>query len=108
MPLSVFQGRRKPGARWLRSDTLLAAALLLYEDSLDECGIPRDEAMDPLHDADNPYRTGEFVASEPVRDHAITALARARAAIAKAEMPWPEGVRIGIRFQPVQQPENGG
>jgi hypothetical protein len=101
----VFRGQRKPGKKWLRSDTLLASALLLYEDSLNDLGIPRDEAMDPLHDGDNPYRTGEYVVSPPVRDHAETALARARDKIAKAEMPWPEGVRMGVSLHPIEQPE---
>lgn len=101
MPLSVFRGQRKPGKKWLRSDYLLAAALALYEDSLNDLGIPRDEAMDSANDADSPWRTGQFVVSEPVRDHAVTELARARAAIAKAEMPWPEGIRFGVSLVPI-------
>ena len=51
---------------------------MLYEDSLNDLGIPRAEAFDPLNDGDNPARTGEFVVSPPLMDHAITALERAR------------------------------
>jgi hypothetical protein len=89
----------------LRSDTLLAAALLLYEDSLNDLGIPRYEAMDPANDGDNPRRTGEFVVSPPLRDHAITALERARAAVTKAEMPYPEGLRMSVHLEPIERPE---
>ena len=101
----MFRGLRKPSAKWLRSDTLLASALLLYEDSLNDLGIPRVEAMDPLHDADNPARTSEFVVSPPLRDHAITALERARAAIGKADMPWPEALRMGVTLTPIERSE---
>ena len=101
----MFRGRRKPGTRWLRSDTLLASALLLYEDSLNDLGIPRYEAMDQAHDGDNPNRTAEYVVSEPLRDHAITALERARKRIADAEMPWPEGLRMGVHLEPIVRPQ---
>jgi hypothetical protein len=97
----VFRGRRKPGKRWLRSDTLLASALLMYEDSLNDLGIPRDEAQDPLHDGDNPYRTGSYVVSGPVRDFAATAMSRAQEQTAKRELKHPDGLRFGIAFVPV-------
>jgi hypothetical protein len=101
----VFRGQRRPGKRWLKSDTLLASALLLYEDSLNDLGIPRYEAMDPLNDGDNPARTGEFVVSPPLRDHAITALERARKRVADAETPWPEALRMGVHLEPIVRPE---
>jgi hypothetical protein len=101
VPLSVLRGTRKPGARWRRSDTLLAGALLDYEARLNDLGIPRDEAMDPLHDGDNPYRTGEYVVDGPVRDHAVTALSRAQEQTAKRELKHPDGLRFGITFKPV-------
>ena len=106
VPLSAFRGRRKPGARWLRSDTLLASALLLYEDSLcPDCGQPRAETFDPLHDSDNPARTASYVVSEPLRDHACTAMARARSKISKADYPHPEGLRLGVHLEPIERPE---
>ena len=84
---------------------MLASALMLYEDSLNDLGIPRAEAFDPLNDGDNPARTGEFVVSPPLRDHAITALERARAAVTKAEMPYPEGLRMSVHLEPIVRPE---
>lgn len=101
----MFQRRRKPGKRWLVSDTLLARALDLHEASMcPECGQYRDETFDPLNDGDNPYRTGEYVASELLRDHACTALARARVKLAKADYPHPSGLRFGISRKPIGGP----
>lgn len=106
MPLSVFRGRRKPGKKWLGSDTLLARALELHEDSLcPGCGMARDETFDPLNDGDNPYRTSEYVTSEPIRDHACTAMSRARKRIADADIPHVDALRFGITRVPVPQPE---
>jgi hypothetical protein len=105
VPLSVFRGQRRPGRKWLRSDTLLAQALELYEDSLcASCGQPRDEAMDPAHDGDNPYRTAEYVVSPPLRDHACTEMSRARKRISDAEYTHPDGLRFGISLVPTAQP----
>jgi hypothetical protein len=104
--LSVFRGKRKPGARWLRSDTLLAGALVLYEASLcPDCGQPRDETFDPANDGDNPYRTAEYVVPPPLRDHACTALSRARKKIADADMPHPDGLRFGVSKVPISPAE---
>lgn len=101
----MFRGRRKPGRKWLHSDTLLAQALGLYEDSLcPDCGQPRDEALDPLHDVDNPARTHVYKVSEPLRDHACTALSVAREHIAEAEMRHPEALRFGLSREAVQRP----
>ena len=86
------------------SDALLAAALLAYEaDFCPDCGQPRDEAMDPLHDADHPQRTEEYVVSPPTRDHACTAMSRARKAIEESDIPHPDGLRLGISLLPVDR-----
>jgi hypothetical protein len=106
VPLSVFRGRRRPGKKWLQSDTLLAAALQMHEDSIcPDCGQYRDETFDPANDGDNPYRTASYVVSEPLRDHACTAMARARKGIADAEMVWPEGLRMGVSKVPISRGE---
>lgn len=90
----------------MRSDTLLARAFELHEDSLcPDCGQPRDETFDPLNDGDNPARTASYVVSEPLRDHACSELARARFKITKAEMPWPEGLRFGVSKVPIVRPD---
>jgi len=102
----VFRGRRKPAAKWLHSDTLLARALELHEDSIcPDCGQYRDETFDPANDSDNPSRTAEYVTSAPLRDHACTALSRARAAVTKADYPHPEGLRMGVHLEPIERPE---
>ena len=102
----MFRGRRKPGKRWLASDTLLARALELHERSCcPDCDQPRDEAADPAHDGDNPYRTAEYVVPPPVRDHACTALSRARKKVADADLPHPDGIRLGIHLKPINQPD---
>ena len=101
----MFRGLRKPTAKWLKSDTLLARALDLHEDALcPDCGQPRDETFDPAHDGDNPNRTHEYVVSEPLRDHACTAMARARKRIGEAKIVWPEGLRTGVSRVEVVRP----
>lgn len=86
----------------MRSDTLLARALELHEDSIcPDCGQPRDETFDPLHDSDNPARTAEYVVSEPLRDHACTAMSRARKKISDADYPHPDGLRMGVSRVPI-------
>jgi hypothetical protein len=106
VPLSVFRGQRKPGKKWLQSDVILNRALDLYEDSLcPECGQPRAETFDPLHDGDNPYRTAEYIVGAPLRDHACTALARARKRIDEQEMPHSGALRFGIHLQPMAKPQ---
>lgn len=85
---------------------MLASALLLHEDSIcPDCGQYRDETFDPLNDGDNPSRTAEFVVSEPLRDHACSALSRARKKIADADYPHPDGLRFGVSKVPVQRPQ---
>lgn len=106
MPLSVFRGQRRPTAKWLRSDTLLASAYQLHKDSTcPDCGQPRDETFDPLNDGDNPARTAEYVVPPPLRDHACTALSRARKKISDADMPHPDGLRFGVSRVPVIRPQ---
>lgn len=106
MPLSVFRGHRKPGKKWLKSDTLLALALELYEASLcPSCGQPRDETFDPLHDGDNPNRTATYVVSKPIRDHACTEMSRAKKVLEEADYPHPGGLRFGISLVPVDRPQ---
>ena len=98
----MFRGRRKPGKKWLRTDTLLARALVLHEASCcPDCGQPRDETFDPANDGDNPSRTSEYVVSEPLRDHACTAMSRARKKISDADYPHPDGLRMGVSKVPI-------
>lgn len=78
----------------------------MHEESLcPGCGQPRDETFDPLHDGDNPARTHEYVASPPLRDHACTAMSRARQSFAEANMIHPDGIRFGIGLNPIPQPK---
>ena len=47
LPVSVLQGRRKPGDLWLPSDTICALAWQQYSDTLCAgCGQPKTESMD--------------------------------------------------------------
>lgn len=102
----MFRGRRKPGKKWVHSDTLLARALELHEDSIcPDCGQCRDETFDPANDADNPARTSEFVVSEPIRDHACTAMSRARKKIADADIAHPGAIRFGLTKVPIVRPK---
>lgn len=64
--------------------------------------------MDPANDGSNPWRTSEYVITEPVRDHACTAMSQARKKIADADMAHPDGIRIGINLVPVVRPNPGG
>jgi hypothetical protein len=57
--------------------------------------------MDPAHDGDNPSRTAEYVVSKPLRDHACTAMSRARKKIAEADYPHPDGLKFGITLAPI-------
>src|SRR5574338_721003 len=69
LPVSVVQGRCKPGDRWLPSDTIAALAWQSFTDSLcPSCGNSRHESMDPDSD-------GEWWADLPMRCHACTAIA---------------------------------
>lgn len=102
----MFRGLRRPGRKWRRSDTLLAGALVLHEASLcPDCGQYRDETFDPANDGDNPARTSEYVVSEPLRDHACTAMSRARMKISDADYPHPDGLRFGVSKVPISPAE---
>lgn len=64
----MLRGQRKPGARWLTTDTAMAMALQHYEQTLcDGCGNPIAESMDPDSE-------GEWFAPPPARCHACTAV----------------------------------
>lgn len=52
----------------------LAVALDLYEGTLNELGIPLDEAMSPDADPDNPNGSYRYVAAQPSRDWSIYAV----------------------------------
>lgn len=52
----------------------LAVALSVYEDSLNELGIPLVEAMSPDADPDNPDGKYRYVAGMPTRDWSVYAL----------------------------------
>jgi hypothetical protein len=56
----------------------MLAALAEHEGSLNELGIPRDEAMSALADPNNPKGTHKYVAVGPARDWSLDALEQAQ------------------------------
>ncbi len=68
IPVTVGQGRRRPGQRWRKRDWLLAQALTEYERLIcPGCGNPLHESMDPEYERD-------WVSGLPHRCHACTAI----------------------------------
>lgn len=85
----MLTGRRKPGARWLESDTLLQLALTEHEGSLHTCGVPFDEGADPANE-------GRFTAGLPVRCHACTAIEVAREKVRDSK--YPQAGALSVRL----------
>lgn len=56
----------------------MLAALAEHEGSLNELGIPYDEAMSPLADPNNPQGTHRYKAVGPARDWSLDALEQAQ------------------------------
>jgi hypothetical protein len=78
----------------------IMTALAAYEESLNELGIPRDEAMSVDADPDNPDGLYRYVATGPVRDFAVDAVEQAEKAKAaeyrKLDMEMPGSLRFGV------------
>lgn len=79
----------------------IMVALTAYEESLNELGIPRDEAMSSDADPDNPDGKYRFEATGPVRDFAVDAVEQAEKAklaeYKKLDMDMPQSLRFGVR-----------
>lgn len=58
----------------------LLAASVEFEDSLNELGIPLDEALSPLADPANPKGTHRYEVPTPSRDWSLDALEQAQKA----------------------------
>lgn len=97
-PLSVVRGVRAPGERWLQSDLLLQAALLIHDRTLDRCGHPLDEATDKSNAG--PNRTHEYV-----KDRIDTCYACKAAEAIRKELPeairHDSSIRISVKRVPV-------
>lgn len=79
----------------------IMVALAAYEESLNELGVPRDEAMSPDADPDNPDGKYRYEATGPVRDFAVDAVERAEkikaAEYKKLDMEIPGSLRFGVK-----------
>jgi len=77
----VLRGLRSPGQKWSSSDAQLAIALENYESMIHgPCGQPMYESMDIESD-------GRWVAHEPMRCHACTAIAERAKAYTNSTAP---------------------
>lgn len=84
----MFRGVRRPGQAWLESDTILAAALTLYEASLcPDCGHPLEETLDPSTDVDDPHGSHKWHVPPPVRCFSCTSIERAAGKYQESSQP---------------------
>lgn len=78
----------------------IMVALTEYEESLNELGIPREEAMSADADPDNPNGKYRYQATGPVRDFALDAVEQAEKAKAAEykglDMEMPGSLRWGV------------
>lgn len=89
--MSVITGRRKPGDRWLPSDTVCALAWQGYVDSLcTGCGHPRHESMAREN-------TGAYRASA-LRCHSCDGIAQE--VERRREAPWPQALYFTAERRP--------
>lgn len=87
--MSVVTGRRKPGSRWLPSDTTAALAWQSYSDELcSGCGNPRSESMAREN-------TGAYHA-DALRCHSCEAVVRATKRY--KDNPDPEALYFSARL----------
>ena len=79
----------------------IMVALDAYEESLNEYGIPRVEAMSPDADPDNPDGTYMYEATGPVRDYVAATIEQAEKAKAaeykQLGLEMPGSLRFGVR-----------
>lgn len=79
----MWWGDRDPGGRITSADRLIIRALHRYETGLDQCGHPRSESMDPLHDPANPDHVATYQTGPPFVCLACAAIETSQAAWAK-------------------------
>lgn len=101
-PVSVLAGTRKPGDRWLPSDTLAAMAWQSYADSLcPGCGWPRELGMDEWHQ--NLWR-----ADAPLRCYSCTAIERKASDKVYEKQPLRNSLYFNADLVAPKKPPNVG
>lgn len=90
----VYLGKQEPGKPWGKKSRALAEGLLLYEESVNEYGIPIREATDPEKD-------GWYEVDDSTVDYAAAAIEEYRDATKNPE----KGVRLSVVDTSVDESE---